>query len=68
MTPPTTRSRRASRREAINERLSVDLYVCPTCSNIGKLPAGKFSAHCTGPRGSMHKRVRMEARRFEEAA
>ena len=48
--------------------LKVDLPVCPTCSHVSKIPAGIFSGKgfCSGPKGASHKKIRMEARQFQE--
>ena len=49
--------------------LEVDLYVCPVCKLVGKLPQGrgsKYHAACTGPTGNDHKQAFMKPRRFRE--
>jgi hypothetical protein len=49
--------------------LEVDLYVCPECGQVGKLPQGlgsRYAAFCTGPVGADHKRVAKKTRKFRE--
>ena len=44
----------------------VTLPCCEVCGHVGKQPNGNFRSFCTGPRGQMHKRTRMELRTFRE--
>ena len=48
--------------------LTVELPVCPRCGHVSKVPAGLFSGdnYCAGPKSAIHKRVRMEVRKFRE--
>lgn len=48
--------------------ITVELPVCEYCERAGKIPSGASTGteYCTGPKGAMHKRVRMVKRRFVE--
>lgn len=45
--------------------IEIELPVCGVCGHVGKHPGGgSLTFNCTGPADAMHKRTRMELRRF----
>lgn len=55
--------------DATRAPLEVELFVCPDCLLVGKLPQGrgsKYAAMCVGPPGADHKQRKMQPRRFRE--